>query len=72
MKKISILHENMHTCKADDYYRDVIVQPTTRKVSVAWYIFTLLKNSLVIVTQIHILLCCSVLLDRIYIEKGFF
>lgn len=34
MKKISILHENMHTCKADDYYRDVIVQPTTRKVSV--------------------------------------
>ncbi|KAH1011965.1 hypothetical protein HUJ04_001230 [Dendroctonus ponderosae] len=31
MKKISILHENMHSCKPDDYYRDVIVQPTTRK-----------------------------------------
>lgn len=32
MKKISILYENMHTCKPDDYYRDIIVQPTTRKV----------------------------------------
>lgn len=32
MKKISILHENMHTCKPDDYYRDIIVQPATRKV----------------------------------------
>lgn len=31
MKKISILHENMHSCKPDDYYRDVIVQPATRK-----------------------------------------
>ncbi|CAH0549343.1 unnamed protein product [Brassicogethes aeneus] len=31
MKKISILHENMQTCKPDDYYRDVIVQPATRK-----------------------------------------
>lgn len=31
MKKISILYENMHSCKPDDYYRDVIVQPTTRK-----------------------------------------
>ncbi|XP_045458869.1 cytoplasmic dynein 1 light intermediate chain 2 [Melitaea cinxia] len=31
MKKISILYENMQTCKPDDYYRDVIVQPATRK-----------------------------------------
>ncbi|XP_018562021.1 cytoplasmic dynein 1 light intermediate chain 2 isoform X2 [Anoplophora glabripennis] len=31
MKKISILYENMHSCKPDDYYRDVIVQPATRK-----------------------------------------
>lgn len=31
MKKVSILHENMHSCKPDDYYRDVIVQPVTRK-----------------------------------------
>ncbi|CAK1549614.1 unnamed protein product [Leptosia nina] len=31
MKKISILHENLQTCKPDDYYRDVIVQPATRK-----------------------------------------
>ncbi|CAG9854437.1 unnamed protein product [Phyllotreta striolata] len=31
MKKICILYENMHSCKPDDYYRDVIVQPVTRK-----------------------------------------
>lgn len=31
MKKISILYENMHSCKPDDYYRDVIVQPAMRK-----------------------------------------
>ncbi|XP_063358989.1 cytoplasmic dynein 1 light intermediate chain 2 [Cydia amplana] len=31
MKKISILYENMQSCKPDDYYRDIIVQPTTRK-----------------------------------------
>lgn len=31
-KKINILHENMHSCKPDDYYRDVIVQPATRKI----------------------------------------
>ncbi|XP_045511723.1 cytoplasmic dynein 1 light intermediate chain 2 [Colias croceus] len=31
MKKISILYENMQTCKPDDYYRDVIVQPASRK-----------------------------------------
>ncbi|KAK9869354.1 hypothetical protein WA026_003111 [Henosepilachna vigintioctopunctata] len=31
MKKISILYENMHSCKPDDYYRDIIVQPVTRK-----------------------------------------
>ncbi|KAJ8917244.1 hypothetical protein NQ315_002261 [Exocentrus adspersus] len=31
VKKISILYENMHSCKPDDYYRDVIVQPVTRK-----------------------------------------
>lgn len=32
MKKISILFENMHSCKPDSYYRDVIEQPVTRKV----------------------------------------
>ncbi|XP_076254743.1 dynein light intermediate chain [Rhynchophorus ferrugineus] len=31
IKKISILYENMHSCKPDDYYRDIIVQPATRK-----------------------------------------
>ncbi|XP_060532723.1 cytoplasmic dynein 1 light intermediate chain 2 [Cylas formicarius] len=31
LKKISILYENLHTCKADSYYRDIIVQPVTRK-----------------------------------------
>lgn len=31
MKKIAILHENMHSCKPDEYYRDVIVQPIARK-----------------------------------------
>ncbi|KAK7789725.1 hypothetical protein R5R35_007293 [Gryllus longicercus] len=30
-KKISILYENMQSMKPDDYYRDVIVQPITRK-----------------------------------------
>lgn len=41
LKKISILYENMHTCKPDDYYRDVIIQPPTRKVSLTerFYIF---------------------------------
>lgn len=33
MKKISILYENMHSCKPDDYYRQVIAQPATRRVS---------------------------------------
>jgi hypothetical protein len=32
MNKIRILYENLHTCKPDDYFRDIIVQPTTRKV----------------------------------------
>lgn len=31
MKKIAILYENLHGCKPDDYYRDIIVQPPTRK-----------------------------------------
>ncbi|CAD7091381.1 unnamed protein product [Hermetia illucens] len=31
LKKISILYENMHSCKAEDYYTDVIVPPPTRK-----------------------------------------
>ncbi|KAK3932583.1 Cytoplasmic dynein 1 light intermediate chain 2 [Frankliniella fusca] len=31
MKKISILYENMQSMKPDDYYRDVITQPGTRK-----------------------------------------
>ncbi|XP_022914082.1 cytoplasmic dynein 1 light intermediate chain 2 [Onthophagus taurus] len=31
MKKIAILHENLFTCQPDDYYREIIVQPATRK-----------------------------------------
>lgn len=31
MKKIAILYENMQTCKPDDYYRDIIAQPATKK-----------------------------------------
>lgn len=31
MKKISILYENMQSMKPDDYYRDIITQPGTRK-----------------------------------------
>lgn len=30
-KKISILYENMHACKADDFYGDIIAQPPSRK-----------------------------------------
>lgn len=32
MKKISILHENMLTCKPTDFYSDVITAPPTRNV----------------------------------------
>lgn len=32
LNKISILYENMHSCKAEDYYTDVIVPPPERKV----------------------------------------
>lgn len=32
LNKISILYENMHTCKAEDCYADVIVVPPQRKV----------------------------------------
>lgn len=32
MKKISILYENMHSCKAEDYYLDIILAPPSRKV----------------------------------------
>ncbi|XP_077291579.1 dynein light intermediate chain [Arctopsyche grandis] len=31
LKKVSILYENMNTCKPDDYYRDVVAPPATRK-----------------------------------------
>ncbi|EAA06916.5 cytoplasmic dynein 1 light intermediate chain 2 [Anopheles arabiensis] len=31
MKKISILYENMQSCKPDDYYNDIIAQPPSRK-----------------------------------------
>lgn len=31
LKKISILHENLHTCKPDDEYSEIIAQPATRK-----------------------------------------
>lgn len=31
LKKISILYENMHLCKPDDYYTDIIAQPPSRK-----------------------------------------
>lgn len=30
-KKISILYENMHSCKPDDWYNDIIAQPPSRK-----------------------------------------
>lgn len=30
-KKISILYENMHACKPDDFYGDIIAQPPSRK-----------------------------------------
>lgn len=30
-KKISILYENMHACKAEDFYTDIIAQPPSRK-----------------------------------------
>lgn len=44
MKKISILHENLQSMKASDYYRDVIVQPAiNRKVRAAVPLFT--RNS---------------------------
>ncbi|KAL7300901.1 hypothetical protein TKK_0006453 [Trichogramma kaykai] len=33
-KKISILHENLQAMKPDDYYRDIIVQPTSNKKNV--------------------------------------
>lgn len=32
LKKISILYENMHSCKAEDYYTDIITAPPSRKV----------------------------------------
>ncbi|KAL6266279.1 hypothetical protein P5V15_003137 [Pogonomyrmex californicus] len=35
MKKISILHENLQSMKANDYYRDVIAQPATNRKCVA-------------------------------------
>ncbi|XP_017875977.2 cytoplasmic dynein 1 light intermediate chain 1-like, partial [Ceratina calcarata] len=35
MKKISILHENLQSMKPDDYYRDVIAQPSTNRKCVA-------------------------------------
>lgn len=31
MKKIAILHENLHSCQPNDYYRDVIIPPVQRK-----------------------------------------
>ncbi|XP_037936250.1 cytoplasmic dynein 1 light intermediate chain 1 [Teleopsis dalmanni] len=31
LKKISILYENMHSCKAEDYYTDIISPPPSRK-----------------------------------------
>lgn len=31
LKKISILYENMHSCKPEDYYTDVIAPPPSRK-----------------------------------------
>lgn len=30
-KKISILYENMHSCRAEDLYNDIIAQPPSRK-----------------------------------------
>ncbi|XP_011506157.1 PREDICTED: cytoplasmic dynein 1 light intermediate chain 1 isoform X2 [Ceratosolen solmsi marchali] len=34
IKKISILHENLQSMKPEDYYRDVIIQPTTNRKNV--------------------------------------
>lgn len=31
LKKISILYENMHSCKPEDYYNDIIAQPPSSK-----------------------------------------
>lgn len=31
LKKISILHENLQSMKPDDYYRDVIAQPSINR-----------------------------------------
>jgi len=49
MKKISILHENLQSMKANDYYRDVIAQPATnRKVcnrTASYYCFALLIHT---------------------------
>lgn len=31
IKKIAILHENLQSMKPDDYYRDVIAQPSVNR-----------------------------------------
>lgn len=46
MKKISILHENMQTCKPDDYYIDVIAAPPSRKVNQSFCRVDRIRSSL--------------------------
>lgn len=41
MKKISILHENLQSMKANDYYRDVIAQPAINR-KVCYYVISLI------------------------------
>lgn len=44
LNKISILYENMHSCKAEDYYSDVIVAPQQRKVDDRQWNIIILSN----------------------------
>jgi len=41
MKKISILHENLQSMKANDYYRDVIAQPAINR-KVCYHVVSLI------------------------------
>lgn len=58
MKKISILHENLQSMKANDYYRDVIAQPVTnRKVCyfiVLYYVCKFLNRNVLYSELLHL------------------
>lgn len=43
LNKISILYENMHSCKAEDYYTDVIAPPQQRKVRLTSFILQVFR-----------------------------